>query len=775
MYKRQILYWDGNDTTANADGGAGTWNTNSSLNWDDAATAGASVVWPALGGTDDDAVFGGTAGTVTIAGGVTVNDITFNTTGYLIQSSTLTLNGTTPTITTGAGISATISSDIAGTVGLTESGAGTLILSGGSANTYTGNVAVNGGTLQIGKSTALGVVNSAVTKVTVASGATVDFNGIADATYGYTISGTGVGGNGALVNNGSAIGTTSAQASNIRLAANATIGGTGNWALLTSAFGATNLDLAGFTLTKSGSNTISLASTTTTAGAIRVSGGTLALGVSGGTGVNGAASSLLLDNTSGVSISLGQSASIGSLAGGGTTGGNVALGANTLTVGALGTNTSYAGVISGSGALTKTGNGTLNLTGAFVSGQSIRFGTTSGGLTAAQLLLITVNGGGFFALDANGYLVTAGAPSLTTLYSDNFDGLASAVLNGTTPDITTAGAKWVAMQGGTTGAVYANGTIDVSGGTSAARGGSATLAFTPQNGFIYTLDLSATGLNSTASHTTANRLYFGFAAGQSAANGTANQLQVGSATVTGKVTEGYMTLVGYTGANGDANRTYNSTGSEAEWLALPGAFGGNINMRIVLDTSSPAWTATWYAKQPATNAYLVTRATEVVADKVITSIGFGLAQFTSGRVTGFSLIRETEAVSSGYNSWSTLNGADPNLNDDHDNDGVSNGVEYFLSGNADTTGFTPLPILTAGSITWPAASINAGYAGVYDIHFTVETSETLEAGSWVTAPLGTGAGTVSIPFATPASIRNVKYTFPTTGPKKFARLKVTGP
>jgi hypothetical protein len=42
-------------------------------------------------------------------------------------------------------------------------------------------------------------------------------------------------------------------------------------------------------------------------------------------------------------------------------------------------------------------------------------------------------------------------------------------------------------------------------------------------------------------------------------------------------------------------------------------------------------------------------------------------------------------------------------------------------------------------------------------------------GSWVTAPLGAGAGQVLI------TGNNVQYTFPTTGPKKFARLKVTGP
>jgi autotransporter-associated beta strand protein len=53
--------------------------------------------------------------------------------------------------------------------------------------------------------------------------------------------------------------------------------------------------------------------------------------------------------------------------------------------------------------------GALDITGDFVSGFSIRFGTTSAGLTPAQLDVITVNGTGDYTLDAAGFLVGAGA------------------------------------------------------------------------------------------------------------------------------------------------------------------------------------------------------------------------------------------------------------------------------------------------------------------------------------------------------------------------------
>lgn len=122
----------------------------------------------------------------------------------------------------------------------------------------------------------------------------------------------------------------------------------------------------------------------------------------------------------------------------------------------------------------------------------------------------------------------------------------------------------------------------------------------------------------------------------------------------------------------------------------------------------------------------------------------------------------------GYSSWAALNSAGANLNDDHDNDGVANGVEYFLGGpTGNTTGFTALPGVTNTggtlTVTWVMGS---GYAGVYGTDFTVETSDTL-TGIWTTETSGVNVV---------VSGSNVTYTFPAPlGTKKFARLKVTGP
>ncbi len=134
------------------------------------------------------------------------------------------------------------------------------------------------------------------------------------------------------------------------------------------------------------------------------------------------------------------------------------------------------------------------------------------------------------------------------------------------------------------------------------------------------------------------------------------------------------------------------------------------------------------------------------------------------KVVGNSLVLQQ----AGYGSWAALNGAGANLNEDHDSDGVANGVEYFLGGpNGNTTGFTVLPGVTntagALSVTWV---MGTGYAGVYGTDFSVETSETL-TGIWNTETSGVNVV---------VSGSNVTYTFPAPlGTKKFARLKVTAP
>lgn len=148
------LFWDGTDSTADADGGAGTWDT-SSANWDSAATAGTNTIWNNTTHASTVATFGGTAGTVTLGTAITTGGLAFNTTGYVIAgSATNTLGGGARSITTATGVSATVSARIAGT-SLSIAGSGTLTLSGD--NTYSGSTSFSGGGIVIaGSNTAFG-------------------------------------------------------------------------------------------------------------------------------------------------------------------------------------------------------------------------------------------------------------------------------------------------------------------------------------------------------------------------------------------------------------------------------------------------------------------------------------------------------------------------------------------------------------------------------------------------------------------------------------------
>jgi hypothetical protein len=130
------------------------------------------------------------------------------------------------------------------------------------------------------------------------------------------------------------------------------------------------------------------------------------------------------------------------------------------------------------------------------------------------------------------------------------------------------------------------------------------------------------------------------------------------------------------------------------------------------------------------------------------------------------------ASPTGFAAWQTANGATgQTLADDHDKDGVANGIEWFVTGSNNSTGVTALPgvvkapVTGALSVSWPKGS---GYPGVYPTDFVVETSETL-TGAWMPESLAP-AGTVT------DTATEVKFTFPTPlGARKFVRIKVTGP
>jgi autotransporter-associated beta strand protein len=180
------------------------WNAGVNSNWDTTTVNWSGSVWT----NNNDAVFGATGvGTMTIAsGGVSANRITFNSPGYTISGGTLTLTGSSAIA---ANSDATLSTVLAGSNGLSKSGAGSLSLTGN--NILTGNTTHNGGVLDLTQGVLYGGGYTGAT-ITVGSGAVLQLAG--GGSFGYW-GGTGIGaldiGAAALVINGGTVNFTGSE------------------------------------------------------------------------------------------------------------------------------------------------------------------------------------------------------------------------------------------------------------------------------------------------------------------------------------------------------------------------------------------------------------------------------------------------------------------------------------------------------------------------------------------------------------------------------------
>ena len=193
-------------------------------------------------------------------------------------------------------------------------------------------------------------------------------------------------------------------------------------------------------------------------------------------------------------------------------------------------------------------------------------------------------------------VMTIGTAHADVLYFDDFDGVATTDLHGTTPDVTIGANTWVAASN-----------YKADGSSTALNQSTMSLAFAPTNGLVYTLDADIQTVGGSS------WVQFGFGGTQ-------------PTTGVNWTTRPWMLLrqAGTDGHSASAGSGMGTAGLVG-WTSLSD-LDYDMDVRIVLDTTGGdgAWTATWFAKAGSDATYTEVRS-ETTLDTTqddITSVGF---------------------------------------------------------------------------------------------------------------------------------------------------------
>lgn len=760
---RPTLAWDADTVTAGAQGGSGVWDENTSSLWWNGA---ANTTWPVV--DTFAAIFGGTAGTVTVAGtGVNASVAEFTTGGYTVAGGPIQLGGESAYLSTPASATTRIDSPLTGTAALTlRSGASGAFVIGGSSPSFsasvtsattflgfTGNTPLGTGTITFGAAgnvwlSALDGNRTLANNVIFAGNRTVINN--ADLGTGLTVGGLTLDGDVAL---------NSVSPADLYLKSSLTING--NVSGSNSGIG---LLLAGDpnTLTLTGENTFTGNVKWTNNSVIAVD-----------------ADSALGDSANTLNFNAGA----GSLTALASFDSARAININGSTTGTINTDShdvELSGNITGVATdpnqtkLAKTGTGTLILSGAastIQGGIRVLAGTVeipSGSLTYSRW-------DGSYGVAGNASLIINGG-SLTT------NGSYLAIGNGTNPGDNaqmtvssgtfTQGLELLTAQNG-------NGTFTITGGlanlnqlsfgdgpdasrtaTINLNGGTVSLNRTNRRAgsASATINFNGSTLIAESDQTdflrgTPTDTQYNVQAGGAIIDTLAFNLEILVPLQAGSPSGG-LTKRGSGSLTLDATNTYTGdTVVEAGTLVLT---GGSIadSAKLVIDPGAVV---------------------DLAADETVNSLFYGASQQAAGtygrsdvipavdfpddtRFSGPGTLTVTSgSAATGYTAWAAANAGGEAADLDTDKDGVPNGVEYFMGQTGSS--FTNNPVISGSTITWPK---DPGYAGT----FKVQLSDTLAAGSWtdITPP------DPSIDTTNP---NQVVFTIPTGAPKKFIRLSVT--
>ena len=207
-------------------------------------------------------------------------------------------------------------------------------------------------------------------------------------------------------------------------------------------------------------------------------------------------------------------------------------------------------------------------------------------------------------------------------------------------------------------------------------------------------------------------------------------------------------LYGWSPENPVALRTSTGWGTPPQ-AGIASMLSNDVLIR--LDTTASQWTAAFFqgGTQIGTTYTYETNPT-------INRVGF-VSDGSGGTVSAFRLT--TVSNSPTFATWATTNAGGQNANLDWDNDGVPNGVEFFMNA---APGFTLNPGPVGNTVTW----INGGNipSSAYGTAFVVQSS--IDLVTWTDIP-GNDPNLVN-------TSNGVAYTFPVSDAgKQFVRLKLT--
>jgi hypothetical protein len=206
--------------------------------------------------------------------------------------------------------------------------------------------------------------------------------------------------------------------------------------------------------------------------------------------------------------------------------------------------------------------------------------------------MISTNRLGFFcvlAALAVGFLGFAQNATADVIYQEIFGNNGANNLNGFAPDLPVAGANtWVAYNGFKESGVLPTASVNLG----------AYLPFTPVAGNLYTLSASFTGV--TTDGTNAAWFALGFGKGvptapQSGENRFVSGPTVGRAWM---LYRGNNTSAAAATNNTQIGTTTSGTGTTGAWTSNSAVNGGDMDMKITLDTSVTPYKATFFAERP---------------------------------------------------------------------------------------------------------------------------------------------------------------------------------